>query len=234
MKRKDFVKKGLFGMGGIIAIPSVLTRCKEDDSLSGLNDDGTNIGDCALSPTETAGPFPIKTPAELVRENIIADRTGVALLINIIIQDQSADCNPLSDVYVDIWHCDKDGYYSEYGGTQMQPQDFTDAHFLRGRQKTNTMGEVSFISIYPGWYRGRAPHIHLEVLDNNENSILVSQIAFPEDISETVYSSEGYNGSADTSNSRDNIFSNSLEGNMADAISGNITDGYTLTKTIIV
>lgn len=226
MDRKDFVRKGLLGLGTIVALPSVISCSKDDDDLT--------IGDCELSPSETAGPFPIKTPADIVKANIVSDRSGVALLITLTVQDQSNDCQPIEDVYVDIWHCDKDGYYSEYGGTQMQQQDFTSVHFLRGRQMTDVNGQVSFVSIYPGWYSGRAPHIHVEVLDSNENSIRVSQIAFPESTSSTVYATTGYNGAPDTSNSTDNVFSNSLDGNIADSITGNTTDGYTLLKTIIV
>ncbi len=240
MKRKDFLKKGIVGIGTIVAIPTMLNACSSDDSdtnSSSTEDDSyTNdeSGDCELSPSETAGPFPIKTPADLVRENIVSDREGVALLINIAVQDQSEDCNALSGVYVDLWHCDADGNYSEYGGTQMQSTDYTNKHFLRGRQTTDANGNASFISIFPGWYRGRAPHIHIEILDTNENSLRVTQIAFPKDICDTVYATSGYNGEADTLNASDNVFSDSIDGNMLDTITGNTTDGYTLNKTIIV
>lgn len=151
----------------------------------------------------------------------------MALLINIIVQDQSDSCNPVEGVLVDVWHCDADGNYSEYGSQTSQD-------YLRGRQTTDANGNVSFLSIYPGWYRGRAPHIHLEVLDQKENSLKVTQIAFPEDVSNTVYSTSDYNGTFDTSNTEDNVFSDSLSGNMLDSISGNTTDGYTLTKTVII
>ncbi|MGE6354144.1 protocatechuate 3,4-dioxygenase [Flavobacterium sp. NPDC079362] len=124
---------------------------------------------------------------------------------------------------------------SEYGGTSMQPKDYTSVHFLRGRQTTNSKGEVSFISIFPGWYQGRAPHVHIEVLSTNGASLLVTQIAFPETVSSTVYSSENYvaHGQADTSNTRDNVFSDSLSDELA-TLTGNLTDGYTLSKTITV
>ncbi|TRZ43179.1 intradiol ring-cleavage dioxygenase [Robertkochia solimangrovi] len=238
MNRKHFLRKGLVGMGAIVAIPTVITACSKDEDSeltegSDSSDSGV-IGDCELSPSETAGPFPIKTPAELARENIIADRTGVALLINLTIQDQSDDCNPLAGVLVDVWHCDADGNYSQYGGTQMQRTDYSDKDFLRGRQTTDSNGQVSFISIFPGWYQGRAPHIHLEILDSSEKSIRVTQIAFPKEVCDTVYASDGYNGEADTQNETDNVFSDSLNGNMLDDITGNTTDGYTLTKTIVV
>ena len=215
-------------MGTIVALPTVVSSCtKEDDVTPNTGGDGS----CELSPSETAGPFPIKTPADLVRANIVSDRLGVALLITITVQDISNDCAALEGVYVDVWHCDSDGNYSEYGGTQMQQTNYTNVHFLRGRQTTDANGQASFISIYPGWYQGRAPHIHVEVLDTNENSLMVTQIAFPEDISQTVYATDNYNGIYDTSNAQDNIFADSLDGNMC-TISGNTTDGYTLTHTI--
>jgi len=157
-------------------------------------------------------------------------------LITLTVRDQSADCAPLAGVFVDIWHCDKDGYYSEYNGIgySLTRVDNTSVHFLRGRQTTDANGQVSFISIFPGWYRGRAPHIHVEVLSSGGDSIRVTQIAFPKDVCDTVYSTAGYRGTADTQNSNDSIFADSLNGNMADSISGNTTDGYTLLKTIVV
>lgn len=235
MKRNEFLKKGIVGMGTIVAIPTLFNGCStEDDDSSSSEETGSNNGDCDLSPSETAGPFPIITPAELVRQNIIGDRTGVALLITITVQDQSENCNPLEGVYVDLWHCDAEGNYSEYGGTQMQSTDYTEQHFLRGRQTTDANGNASFISVFPGWYNGRAPHIHLEILDSNENSIRVTQIAFPKDVCDTVYATSGYNGEANTLNENDNVFSDSLDGNMLDSLTGNTTDGYTLLKTVTV
>ena len=231
MDRKKFLKKGLAGLGTIVALPAFASSCSEKEGDNSLD---FSAGECDLSPRETAGPFPNKTPADLARENIISDRTGVPLLISLTIVDQSNDCGPLAAVFVDVWHCDAQGYYSQYGGSGLQPTDLTDKDFLRGRQTTDANGQVSFISIFPGWYPGRAPHIHLEVRDASENSIRVSQIAFPKDICDTVYAINGYKGEADTLNTRDGVFNNSLEGNMADKLSGNITDGYTLKKTIIV
>ena len=245
MERKKFLMQGIVGLGSIVALSKTMMSCTEsaDDVVtdSGTTDDtytndSSSSDSCELSPSETAGPYPIKTPADLVRENLVSDRTGVALLIILTIHDQSADCAPLAGVLVDIWHCDKDGYYSEYNGSGYISTkiDYTDRHFLRGRQTTDSNGQVSFISIYPGWYSGRAPHIHVEILDSSEKTIRVTQIAFPKSICDIVYASSGYNGSADTLNSNDNVFSDSEDGNLADSITGNTTDGYTLLKTIVV
>lgn len=193
------------------------------------------MDDCDLTPRETKGPFPNKTPREMVMSNIRSDRKGVPLLINLSIQDKSNNCSPVKGLLVDIWHCDKDGLYSEYGGVFMQPTDLTAEHFLRGRQTTDSKGLVSFISIFPGWYPGRAPHVHVEVLTDSGKSLLVTQIAFPENISKEVYETNLYagHGQPDTSNLRDGIFAGSLDKEMGE-MSGNLEDGFTLTKTIVV
>lgn len=234
MERKKFIQNGILGITALMGSAKLLESCsKNNDDDSNTNSSGD--GSCTVSPSETKGPFPIKTPSQLVLENIKSDRVGIALLINLKIENKNNNCAPLPNVLVDVWHCDKDGNYSEYGGTQMQQTDYTSVHFLRGRQTTNSNGEVSFISVYPGWYQGRAPHIHVEVLNDNGSSLLVTQIAFPENISSEVYSSTNYaaHGQADTSNLKDNIFSDSLTNELA-TITGNLTDGYTLTKTITV
>jgi protocatechuate 3,4-dioxygenase beta subunit len=226
MKKRDFIRKTLAGFGGIVALP--IAGCETKGNQLGVNNEN-----CEISPRETRGPFPIKTPAELVRANIIGDRKGVALLINLKVQSQSESCGNLSGVNVDVWHCDAQGYYSEYGGNRLQQKDLSNEHFLRGRQTTNENGEVSFISIFPGWYPGRAPHIHLDVVKDGD-IILTTQIAFPEAITSEVYASSGYRGKEDTPNERDGIFRGSLDGNMADSVDGNLKDGYTLTKVITV
>ena len=80
--------------------------------------------------------------------------------ITIALKNTNGSCNALANAIVDIWHCDKDGNYSEYGGSGMQSTNYTSVHFLRGRQVTTTSGEAAFTSIFPGWYNGRATHIH--------------------------------------------------------------------------
>ncbi len=223
MNRKNFLKKGILGIGSIIAIPTVISSCDEET---------VDPTACAVSPEETAGPFPIKSPADWVRANVIGDRSGVPLMINIIVQNTNNNCAVLQGALVDIWHCDASGNYSEYSG--QIDGNFTSEHFLRGRQTTDSEGKAAFISIYPGWYPGRAPHIHIEILDSSGKSLLISQIAFPEDASNTVYGTQGYKGDFDTTNKSDGEFSDSLDRNIADSVTGNTTDGYTLTKTIKV
>ena len=234
MDRKKFIRNGILGIASLATASKLLESCSKNDNDNSGSGSSTD-GSCTVSPAETKGPFPIKTPSQLVLENIKSDRIGVALLINLTIENKSTNCAPLENVLVDVWHCDKDGNYSEYGGTSMQQTNYTEVHFLRGRQTTNAKGEVSFISIFPGWYQGRAPHVHVEILTATGSSLLVTQIAFPENVSSEVYSSTNYvaHGQPDTSNTRDNVFSDSLDDELA-TLTGNLTDGYTLSKTITV
>lgn len=225
MKKREFLKKTLASFGTIVALP--VMGCDTKGATDG------NDPACEVSPKETRGPFPNKTPADLMRANIVADRQGIALLINLKVQDQSETCSPVSGAQVDIWHCDAEGYYSEYGDHRLQEKDFRNVSFLRGRQTTDANGEVSFISIFPGWYPGRAPHIHVDVLQNDK-IVLSTQVAFPEESTSAVYASRGYKGKEDTPNETDGVFRNSLAGNMADAVTGNLSDGYTLRKVITI
>lgn len=195
---------------------------------------------CVATDSETAGPFPTKDPASLLRQNITSDRTGVPFSVVITILDMNSSCAALEGALVDIWHCDKDGYYSEYGGTSMQQIDFTSVHFLRGRQVTNSNGMVSFTSIFPGWYQSRATHIHVHIYDKNGNSLLVTQIGFPEGTNSAVNlvnaaTAYGYTKgmSGYTYNANDNVFSDSADSEIG-VVSGSVDSGYSITHTIIV
>ena len=121
------------------------------------------------------------------------------------------------------------------GGFSMQAADHTKEHFLRGRQITNADGIASFISIFPGWYPGRAPHIHVHIYSKNGKSLLVTQIAFPEEIAHEVYTQGVYkdHGLPDTTNADDNVFNDSIANELG-TVSGNNNDGYVLTHSIYI
>ena len=164
------------------------------------------------------------------------DRTGIEMAATLTIQNKNNGCAALAGALVDIWHCDKDGYYSEYGGTGMQSTNFTAVHFLRGRQTTDSNGQVAFKTIFPGWYSGRAPHIHVHIYDSTGKSLLVTQIAFPTDICNTVYTTATQfytRGKQDTSNERDGVFSDSLAAELS-TITGSVASGFQLAQTIVV
>jgi protocatechuate 3,4-dioxygenase beta subunit len=183
---------------------------------------GTNAT-CAVTPTETVGPYPSLT--DLIRGDIREGRSGTTLTLTITVVNTNNNCSPVPNANVEIWQCDAAGNYSQYG-TQ------TGQTYLRGIQTTNDDGEVTFTTIYPGWYQGRATHIHVEVVRNG-SSVKVTQIAFPESVNAAVYGTGVYasRGSNPTSNSRDNIFADSLESELA-TVTGDPTSGYNATFRI--
>ena len=128
MDRKIFLKKCLFGIGTAVAVPSLVTSCNNDDAPP-VKEPTTDPNDCVMSPAETAGPFPIRNPTQLVRQNIIGGRKGIPLTIRIKVENARNNCQPLQGALVDIWHCDAQGNYSEYRG--QLDGNFRGTHFLR-------------------------------------------------------------------------------------------------------
>jgi len=230
MERKDFIKNGLGFLGMVVTAPALLRSKTMQDNKA--------ASDCGSTNSETAGPFPTHTPSALVNTNIVSDRNGIPLTINLTINNANAGCAAFEGAIVDIWHCDKDGNYSEYGGTGMQPANYTNLHFLRGRQTTNAGGQVSFTSIFPGWYNGRATHIHVHIYNASGNSLLVTQIAFPEGTGSAVTlvnasTANGYTKGMNgyTYNASDNVFSDGVANEMS-VVSGTVADGFTLAHTL--
>lgn len=221
MQRSDFLKKGFGFLGMAVIAPSILGASKATAA-------------CTAANNETAGPFPTINPANYNRSNIVDGRTGVGFTININIKNINANCGVLAGALVDIWHCDKDGNYSQYGGTGMQSTNYTALNFLRGRQTSDANGLVSFTSKFPGWYTGRATHIHMHVYDSSGTSLAITQIAFPEGTGSAVETvnaataqgyTKGMNGY--TYNAQDNVFSDGTGTEMS-SITGDVANGYVL------
>ena len=90
------------------------------------------------------------------------DRQGLPLTLAITVVNAGANCAPVTNASVEIWHCDAAGNYSEYGTV-------SSSTWLRGIQPVDSSGVARFTTIYPGWYAGRATHIHIEVFVNNRS-----------------------------------------------------------------
>ena len=185
---------------------------------------GTSSAACAVTPTETVGPFP--SLSDMFRSDVREGKAGTLLTLTFKVVNVNASCAVVPNANVEIWHVDASGNYSEYG-TQ------TAATFLRGIQTTNANGEVTFTTIYPGWYQGRATHIHVEVTMNGR-SVKATQIAFPETINNAVHSQGAYatgRGLNPMSNASDGIFADSLASELITP-TGNVTSGYSASVQI--
>ena len=203
--------------GAALAFGCGASPTSPDTTSSNTTPTGSTNAACAVTPSETAGPYP--SLVDLYRSDIREGKTGTQLTLTVKVVNVNAGCAAVAGADVEIWHCDSGGNYSEYG-TQ------TTQNYLRGIQTTNSSGEATFTTIYPGWYQGRATHIHLEVKTSGV-SRKVTQIAFPESINNTVYRTGVYasRGSNPTSNLSDGIFADSLSSELVTP-SGDATSGY--------
>lgn len=149
------------------------------------------VGSCVLIPEETEGPFPLDLSGDeaFFRTDITEGRPGVPMTLVLALVDVNDGCRPISGARVDVWHCDADGAYS--GFAQRGGADTNGETFCRGIQLSDADGQVTFQSIFPGWYPGRITHVHFQVfLDSGLAA--TSQIAFPAEVVEAVYSVEPY------------------------------------------
>lgn len=95
-------------------------------------------------------------------------------------------------------------------------------------------GEVVFTTIYPGWYAGRATHIHVEVAVGGR-SVKVTQIAFTESVNAAVYASGAYaaRGRNPIANASDGIFADSLASELVTP-TGDPASGYSVAFQVAV
>ncbi|MGK6323422.1 intradiol ring-cleavage dioxygenase [Sphingomonas sp. DT-51] len=225
-------------------------------SPTATNDSGTAT--CVLDASETGGPYPadgtnlssgstanVLTAAGIVRGDVRASflgtttiATGVPVTLTLTLVDVNQACAPLAGYALYLWHCDRQGLYSLY----TVPAE----SYLRGVQVTDANGQVTFITIFPGCYDGRWPHIHFEVFSSLANAlggryaILTSQLALPSSTCSIVYAdSATYPSSASNFRrvalSSDNVFGDNTaaqNAQMTPSFSGTPTAGFTATAVI--
>ena len=236
--RAKFIKSLLLGA---TSVPILIEACnKSNDASSGSTSsttDSTSTGsttstDCSATPSETAGPYPydLSKNSAIFRNDVTEGKTGIPLSLTLTIVNSNNSCAAISGARVDIWHCDKDGYYSEYSEPgYLGTQDNTGKTFLRGIQLTDNNGQVKFTTIYPGWYTGRVTHIHVEIFVNSVLK-LATQVAFPDSLNTTIYNTSLYSahGQNSITNSKDQVFSDSYSSELV-TITGDTTNGYAAT-----
>jgi protocatechuate 3,4-dioxygenase beta subunit len=166
---------------------------------------------CVLSPAIEEGPFFVDE--HFLRSDLTAGtaRAGVAggTPLHLLLRIESvrgAACAPLAGAHVDLWHADATGLYSDEAVLHTRGE-----RFLRGYQVTGGNGAVQFTTIFPGWYPGRTPHVHVKVRTYSHDDVtntFVSQLYFDEATTETVLARRTYatRGKRDTTNARDQIF----------------------------
>ena len=165
------------------------------------------------------------------------------LTLTILVQNlTSGGCSALAGAYVDVWHCDAKGIYSDEasynpgGGTGVVTT--TGQKFLRGYQIADANGQVQFTTIYLGWYSGRTIHVHVRVRTYSGATVLgnfVSQIFFDDSISNIVLAQAAYSRSTarDTVNSNDMVYNVANQTRMLASVTGSVGGaGYAATITM--
>ncbi|MCK6576714.1 MAG: intradiol ring-cleavage dioxygenase [Anaerolineae bacterium] len=171
---------------------------------------------CIVRPELTEGPYFVDD--QLNRRDIRIDpsdgsiKDGLPLRLIYRVSDVTGGaCAPLAGAQVDVWHCDADGVYS---GVQDAGFDTSGQTWLRGYQVTDEDGIAEFLTIVPGWYSGRAVHIHFKIRTDpadDQGYEFTSRLFFDPDQIAEVYADVPYaaKGLPDTPNSTDGIFQQS-------------------------
>jgi protocatechuate 3,4-dioxygenase beta subunit len=171
--RRQVIKAAGAAGAGYVLVPRLTGVLGEAPAIA--------ASQCAkLTPALTEGPYWVNTMLHRsdVRSNSHGGghQAGVPLALTINVVDSSNGCKPLNGVAVDIWHANANGLYSDEssqqaGGGSTGGDTIAD-NWLRGYQITGkdrgiyhkaAHGQVSFATIWPGWYTGRAIHIHVRV-----------------------------------------------------------------------
>jgi protocatechuate 3,4-dioxygenase beta subunit len=210
----------------------------------------TGTSSCTLIPEETAGPYPgdgsntsggalanALALSGIVRKDIRASigsasgvADGVPLSVQLRLVNANGRCARLAGYAIYLWHCDALGRYSMYSS------GVTGENHLRGVQVTGSDGTAEFITVFPGCYAGRVPHIHFEVYRSSTtatsfaNKLRTSQLALPPAACADVYNNVSlYSASvrnfAAISFASDNVFSDGVTTQLA-SVTGSRADGY--------
>jgi protocatechuate 3,4-dioxygenase beta subunit len=160
----------------------------------------TGAVQCVLTPELTEGPYYIA--GEKLRRDIRDGHPGTLLTLRLTVLN-AATCKPVKGAAVDIWHADAAGVYSGFGAGSASRT------FMRGIQRTDKNGLAVFTTVYPGWYQGRAVHIHVKVHVRG-NVVHTGQLFFSDAMTEKVYEAAPYasRGNPDVTNANDSIFVN--------------------------
>ncbi|MGQ0660931.1 intradiol ring-cleavage dioxygenase [Sphingosinicella sp.] len=181
-RRELLIGVGAAGLGALPILALAGQRATPPVASSNRLIAGTT---CPVTPQQTEGPFYFDP--ELVRADIAEGKPGVPLRLRLQIVDAAA-CAPSQRARVDLWHCDAAGVYSGYDQERSSGQ-----RWLRGTQFADAEGVATFNTIYPGWYQGRATHIHLKAWMPDGREV-TSQFYFPEELNDAVFREGPYAG----------------------------------------
>ena len=188
---------------------------------------------CTLTPEQIEGPFYLDQTR--IRGDISEGKPGVPLQLHLRVLEASATCAPIPKAVVDVWQCDALGVYSGYEGAAIAPrhvEPVDDKTFLRGTQLTDAGGATRFQTIYPGWYAGRTPHVHLKLRVGAK--AVTTQLYFPDEATNAVYARAPYDRhpNRDTTNATDRFLRPIADKSLVMWTMTRYGDGYVAAATV--
>jgi protocatechuate 3,4-dioxygenase beta subunit len=196
---------------------------------------------CVVTPQMTEGPYFVDE--RLNRSDIRANtsdgatKAGVPVSLSLQVSQLGADgCIPLVGATFDLWHCDALGTYSDVTDVG-QGFATTGQDFLRGYQETDADGMARFTTIFPGWYTGRAVHMHFKVRTDPDAASgyeATSQFFFEDALIDRVHGLEPYaaKGPRDVRNAQDGIYQGGGEQTTLPLVQQD--DGYAAQYQVVV
>src|SRR6185503_4124014 len=226
LSRRDLLGFAAKGAASVFVSQSLLASCAaaangvtDTAASSGTTTPTTGNSSCILTASLTEGPFFVDE--KLNRSDIRTDpatgavSAGIPLALTFNVQRVASNaCTPLTGAYLDVWHCDAAGVYSDVSGSG------SSRRFLRGYQVTDANGIAQFTTVYPGWYQGRAVHVHFKLrlfAGSTKTYEFTSQFFFDETLTDQVHALSPYSakGKRDTLNTRDGIYNALSSGDRA-------------------
>jgi protocatechuate 3,4-dioxygenase beta subunit len=159
MNRKDFIKRGLWFLGGSAAIQS----CIYPSFI-------TNTEDCVLTDEDYEGPFFVNGAPKVVNINT-QDLPGVPMTVKGGVYSGGGTSKPVAGAKIEIWHCDHNGAYHPNGSGDVSDYAAKEVT-LRGFVITGKDGSYNFKSIMPGYYGTRARHIHYKITVDGHKELI--------------------------------------------------------------
>jgi protocatechuate 3,4-dioxygenase beta subunit len=223
--RTDLSRREMLGLAAKgaarVVVSQALMACGGDSSVASTAADTTSSGStsaCVLTASLTEGPFFVDEMLNRsdIRYDPVTGALSDGVLLNLtfnVSRATNSACTPLTGAYLDVWHADATGTYSDVSGNG-NGSSGAGKKFLRGYQVTDANGIVKFTTIYPGWYSGRAVHIHFKLrlyAGSTKTYEFTSQFFFDDALTDTIHAQSPYNqkGQRNVRNSSDGIY-NSL------------------------
>lgn len=201
---------------------------------------GSSPTTCEVTCGATIGPCHTTSPE---RADVSDGWDGLPVRLALRVLDET--CTPVEDAIVEIWHTNYRGIYSGEIST-MCNTDAADraAGYFRGYLRTDADGRVDFDTVFPGWYSGRAVHIHFRVMmgtydgSDSATASVVSQLFFSDALVDEIFTAQPLYeafGTPDTLLGTDNVVGGEADPSPYVCDVARASDGAMLaSKTIIL